>query len=82
MDKRLGFSPTSTNRNMLRILFILATTTALHVGYTPPNPSPPDNERPTIISTRLSDQFLSLAQSQLPVLKVRYLIIVIVRMKI
>jgi len=55
---------------------------ALHVGYTPPNPSPPDNERPTKISAKLSDQFLSLAQSQLPVLKVRYLIILTVMMKI
>jgi len=71
-----------THRNMLRILFILATTTALHIGYTPPNPPPPDNERPTKISAKLSDQFLSLAQSQLPVLKVRYLIILIVSMKI
>ena len=57
---------------VFKIPFILATTLAMHVSYTPPNPPPPEIERPTEAKTMMSDRFLGLAILYVcPALKVR-----------
>jgi len=59
---------------ILKIPFILATTLALHVAATPPNPPPSESERPTKVNTAMSDRFIGLAvQYFFPAMKVRKL---------
>ena len=68
---------------ILKIPFILATTLALHIGYTRPNPPPPESERPKNVNTTMSDRFIGLSiQYFAPFVKVGgvgAIIIVIVR---
>ena len=55
---------------ILKIPFILATTFALHIGYTSPNPPPPESERPARVKTMMSDRCIGFViQYLLPVMK-------------
>jgi len=59
---------------ILKIPFILATTLALHVSVTPPNPPAPESERPTKVKTMMSDRLIGRAvQYFFPAMKVREL---------
>lgn len=59
---------------VLKIPFILATTLALHVAWTPPNPPPAESERQRAknINAMMSDRFIGLTIQYIsPVVKVR-----------
>ena len=62
---------------ILKIPFILATTMALHVSCTLPNPPPPESERATKVDAMASGRFLAFAmQYMTPVAKVEIVVII------